>query len=195
MCARSRGQLLFLKRFSELRTDFADETILFHDELRAGTRTELGCKWTPMGHRPLAPVRIGYENTYLYLTLCPFTGQGFAAFLPKLNSEQFGWFIEQVQACVSQRCLFIADGATAHKQELFDQQKLVFARLPAACPELNPVERFFKEARKQLKNKVFSCLQDAQSRIQVIIERLFAEEGKVISLTCFPYLKSTTSSI
>ncbi|MBC3795425.1 hypothetical protein FH603_5963, partial [Spirosoma sp. LMG 31447] len=29
-------------------------------------------------------------------------------------------------------------------------------------------------------------------RIQVIVEGLFAEEGKVISLTCFPYLKNTT---
>lgn len=192
MCARGQGRLLFLKRFSELRADFADEAILFHDELRAGTRTELGCKWTPMGHRPLAPVRIGYENTYLYLTLCPFSGQGYAAFLPHLNSEQFGWFVEQVQACVGPKSLFIADGATAHRIDLFDERKLIFERLPAACPELNPVERFFKEVRKQLKNKVFDCLQDAQSRIQVIVEGLFAEEGKVISLTCFPYLKNTT---
>ena len=34
------------------------------DELRAGTRTELSRKWAPMGHRPVAPVKIGYENTY-----------------------------------------------------------------------------------------------------------------------------------
>jgi transposase len=184
--------LLFLKRFSELRSRFADEAILFHDELRAGTRTELGCKWAPMGHRPVAPVRIGYENTYLYLTLCPFTGQGYAAFLPQLNSEQFGWFIQQVQACVGQQSLFVADGATAHRADLFDPGKLVFERLPAACPELNPVERFFKEVRKQLKNQVFDYLQDAQSKIKSIVEDLFGQEGKVRSLTCFPYLINTT---
>ena len=50
-----------------------------------------------------------------------------------------------------EKALFIADGATAHKAELFDKEKLVFERLPAACPELNPVERFFKEIRKELK--------------------------------------------
>lgn len=38
-----------------------------------------------MGHRPVAPVRIGYEFTYLYLALCPFTGEGYAAFLPALG--------------------------------------------------------------------------------------------------------------
>lgn len=180
-----------------MRLGYEDEAIFFHDELRAGTRTELGCKWAPMGHRPIAPVKIGYENTYLYLTLCPFTGKGFGAFLPKLNSKWFAWFIGKVQECMGQtgiptKALFIADGATAHKAELFNKEKLVFERLPAASPELNPVERFFKEVRKQLKNRVFDTLEQAQVRIQKIVEHLFEEEGKVGSLTCFPYLKNTT---
>lgn len=175
-----------------MRADYPDECVFFHDELRAGTRTELGCKWTPMGHRPVAPVKIGYDNTYLYLTLCPFSGSGFAAFLPKLNSEQFGWFVQQVQACVDQRCLFIADGATAHKADLFDSTKLVFERLPAACPELNPVERFFKEVRKYLKNKVFETLAQAQEAVQKAVESL---ADNVISITAFPYIRNTSSQM
>ena len=51
-----------------------------------------------MGYRPVAPVKIGYEFVYLYLTLCPFTGEGFAAFLPKLDGASFSWFVEQMQA-------------------------------------------------------------------------------------------------
>lgn len=168
---------------------------MFHDELRTGTRTELGCKWTPLGHRPLSPVHVGYENIYLYLTLCPFTGQGFAAFLPKLNSEWFGWFVRKVADCVDQLTLFVADGATAHKRGLFAESELVLARLPAACPELNPVERFFKEVRKGLKHRVFTTLQEAQDRVQAIVEQLFEQEGKIISLTCFPYLRNTTLPI
>lgn len=175
-----------------MRHEFSDETILFHDELRAGTRTELGRKWTPMGHRPLAPVKIGYESVWLYLTLCPLTGQGFAAFLPRLDGECFGWFIKQVQACLSQQALFIADGATAHKAELFDGGKLRFVRLPAACPELNPVERFFKEVRKQLKSRVFETLDQAQQAVQRAVESL---ADKVISITAFPYIRNETNQI
>ena len=145
-----------------------------------------------MGHRPVAPVKIGYESTYLYLTICPFTGKGFGAFLPKLNQEWFGWFIKQVQDCTEQKSLFIADGATAHKEELFDKRILTFEKLPAACPELNPVERFFREVRRRLKNRVFKCLQEAKSKIEGVVRSLFGKEGKVISLTCFPYLKNTT---
>jgi transposase len=117
-----------------------------------------------MGHRPVAPVKIGYESTYLYLTLCPFTGKGFAALLPKLDGPSFSWFIEQVQGCLERKCLFVADGATAHVKEYFDERKLAFVRLPAACPELNPVERFFKEVRRGLKSRVFQTLEQAQER-------------------------------
>lgn len=86
----------------------------------------------------------------------------------------------------------MADGATAHQRGLFDPSKLAFVRLPAACPELNPVERFFREVRRRLKNKVFQTLQEAQERIQAIVEQLSDIEGKVVSITCFPYLKNTT---
>lgn len=175
-----------------MRADYPDEAIFFHDELRAGTRTELGRKWAPAGHRPVAPVKIGYENTYLYLTLCPFTGQGFAAFLPKLNGAWFGWFVKEVANYVDQKSLFIADGARAHQAELFDNERLVFERLPAACPELNPVERFFKEVRRGLKFRVFATLDQAQTCIRQVVEDLSAEAESVISLTCFPYILDTT---
>ncbi|WP_149240960.1 hypothetical protein [Dyadobacter sp. 32] len=85
-----------------MRSNFPDHAIFFHDELRAGTWTELSRKWAPMGHRPIAPVKIGYENTYLYLTICPFTGEGFATFLPKLDSAYFGWFVQKVEESIGQ---------------------------------------------------------------------------------------------
>ncbi|QDK79555.1 hypothetical protein EXU85_13460 [Spirosoma sp. KCTC 42546] len=164
--------------------------MFFHDELRTGTRTELGTKWTPMGHRPVAPVKIGYESVWLYLTSCPLTGEGFAAFLPRLDGEQFQWFIEQVQTCLISKALFIADGATAHKAEFFAKDKLRFIRLPTACPELNPVERFFKEVRRQLKSRVFTTLEQAQQCVQEAVELL---ADKVVSITAFPYIRDASN--
>ena len=94
-----------------------------------------------MGHRPLAPVRIGYEFTYLYLALCPFTGEGYAAFLPALDKAHFAWFTDQMRQALAGPALLVADGASAHHQD--PQSTLKLIKLPAACPELNPVERFF----------------------------------------------------
>jgi DDE superfamily endonuclease len=141
----------------------------------------------------VAPVKIGYESTYLYLSLCPFTGQGFAAFLPALTGDWFGWFIREIESYLPSKSLFIADGATAHKRELFDKEHLRFERLPAACPELNPVERFFKEVRRGLKCRVFASLDEAQGCIRRVVEELFEDSGKLVSLTCFPYISDTTT--
>ena len=178
-----------------LRKDFADQAIIYHDELRAGTRTQPGCKWTPTGHRPFTPVRIGYESVYLYLSLCPFTGQGYAAFLPKLNADWFQWFVQQVDKCLTAKSLFIMDGARAHKADSMKVSHLVFQKLPPYCPELNPAERLFNEVRRRLKHRVFSGLDQAQSCIQAILEKLFEGRDTVISLCCFPYIKNASHEI
>ncbi len=85
---------------------------------------------------------------YLYLALCPCTGQGFAAFLPKLNGAFFSWFIAQINGDLSKPTLFVADGATAHKAEYFEGTRMIFSKLPPACPELSPVERVSLEVRR-----------------------------------------------
>ena len=165
---------------------------MFQDELRAGTRTELGRKWGPVGHRPVSPVRIGYENVYLYLALCPFTGRGYAAFLPKLNAYWFGWFVKQIDGCLTQKTLFVADGATAHKADLFTGTQMTFSKLPPACPELNPVERVFKEVRRGLKHRVFATLTEARDRVRAILQNLFNTRKMIIDLACYPYILNTT---
>ena len=140
-------------------------------------------------------MRIGYENVYLYLALCPFTGQGCAAFLPKLNADWFGWFVQQIESCLEGRTLFVADGASAHKADLFADTQIVFSRLPAACPELNLVERVFKEIRRGLKHRLFTSLEEAQDRVEAILEELFEVPQTLVNLACFPYILNTTPRI
>ena len=163
--------------------------------MRTGTRTELGRKWGPVGHRPVSPVLIGYANVYLYLALCPFTGQGYAAFLPKLNAYWFGWFVKQIDGCLPQKTLFVADGATAHKAASFTGSQMTFSKLPPGCPELNPVERVFKEVRRGLKHRVFATLAEAQHRVTTILQDLFNTRKLIVDLACFPYLLNTTLQI
>lgn len=181
-----------IKKFADIAADFSPERILFQDELRAGTRTETGRKWSPAGHRPYTPVQIGYESLYLYLALCPLTGQGYAAFLPKLTGEWFSWFVGQINSLVSGRHLLVADGSRAHVVEAFAETQLTFSKLPPYCPELNPVERVFKEVRQGLKARIFSSLAEAEQRLRAVLEALFTGRQRVIELTCFPYILSTS---
>jgi hypothetical protein len=87
--------------------------------MRFGTRTELKRKWTPQGHRPLAPIKIGYQFAYLYVALCPFTGKVFSMILPSMSTECFKLFIQQFNEGLTDQTLVIADNATTHQKKSY----------------------------------------------------------------------------
>ncbi len=89
------------------------EDVEFEDEMRVGTRTELGKKYTPCGVRPSGRQHIGYEYLYLYVSIKPFTGEIFALFLPRLDKECFGIFTDEQSKRLKQKTLLILDGAGA----------------------------------------------------------------------------------
>jgi transposase len=158
--------------------------------MRFGTRTELKRKWTPQGHRPKAPVKIGYEFAYLYLALCPFSGKVFAMFLPYMNKECFRLFSQQFAQDLSDPTLLIVDRASTHQSNLLAGSSIVLHHLPAACPELNPVERVFKEIRRKLANRVFHSLQQAEHLLTKLVEELIHQPATIISLTSYEYITS-----
>ena len=160
--------------------------------MRVGTRTELKRKWTPQGHRPKAPIRIGYEFIHLFVAIAPFSGKIFAMFLPRLDQECFALFSKEFDESLTQKTILIADRATAHKEEARANTKIELQKLPPACPELNPVERFFKELRRQLACKVFNTIQQAEGAVEKVLQNYFQQPHKVMSITKFPYLYTTS---
>lgn len=138
-----------------MRAPYASEGVYFEDEMRLGTRTGLGRRWGPEGHRPQARVKIGYEFTHLFVAIAPATGRVFAMFLPALDQACFRLFGQEFEQELTSKVLLVADRATAHQQKLLNPERLVLEKLPAASPELNPVERFFQELRKKLAFRVY----------------------------------------
>lgn len=163
--------------------------------MRVGTRTELGRKWGPQGHRPLAPVHIGYSFVHLFVALAPLTGQIFAMFLPALNQVCFQLFAQQMDQTISQPTLLVADRATAHKASLVADTHLTLMHLPRACPELNPVERFFKELRRQMACRVFETLEAAQDCVEAVLKTYFDQPERVRQLASYPYIINTSSQV
>ena len=142
-----------------------------------------------MGHRPKTPVRIGYEFGYLYLALCPYTGWLFAMLLPYANTASFRLFCEQLSQELAQPSLLVTDRASFH--QLGPGGPLRLVHLPTACPDLNPVERFFKEVRRQLSNRVFGSLPQAYEAVEGVVQTYNEQPGRVSQLTLFPYLQNT----
>jgi hypothetical protein len=163
--------------------------------MRFGTRTELKRKWTPQGHRPKAPVKIGYEFAYLYLALCPFSGEVFAMFLPYMSKACFllfiGQFAQTLPAATASLLitdLLITDRASTHQSSLLTDTAIVLQHLPTACPELNPVERVFKEIRRKIANRIFHSLGQAEQMLSKVVQELSSQPATIISLTNYDYI-------
>ena len=166
--------------------------------MRYGTRTALKRRWTPVGHRPQCRVKIAYEFGYLYCAICPFTGELFGLLLPSMKKECFEIFLEEFLDSLlppTAETLMILDGAGSHQQSVVGENSgLRLEKLPAACPELNPVERFFQDLRKELSNQVFETIAQIEQKIQELLEKYWSEPNLVIRLTRYPYIDTSNSN-
>lgn len=160
--------------------------------MRYGTRTHSRRRWSRQGHRPHCQVKLGYEWAYLYVALCPFTGDVFAMLLPQLNKASFGVFLGELELYLKERhkghLLLIGDGAAAHTAQPWQHYQLHWQRLPTACPELNPVERFFQELRKWTANQIFETIQQLEQLLESLVKAYMQQPQLVKQLTLFPYI-------
>ncbi len=162
--------------------------------MRFGTRTELGRRWTACGHRPQGEQIIGYEYGYLSATLNPATGELFALILPDMRLESFQAFVDEFIKFVGHKTAvrLITDGAAAHRStRLKIENQLSIEHLPPYSPELNPVERLFKELRAVLKNRVFESLEAVEEAVIKAIEPFLKDGSRVKKLTFYGWLHTT----
>ncbi|MDQ3180002.1 MAG: transposase [Acidobacteriota bacterium] len=159
--------------------------------MRFGTRTELGRRWTACGVRPTGEQIIGYQYGYLSVALNPRTGELFALLLPDMTIESFQAFVDEFCRFVGEKTFvrLITDGAAAHRStRLKIDEELTIEHLPPYSPELNPVERLFKELRRELKNRVFESLQAVEEAVIKAIEPFLEDGSRVRKLTFYGWL-------
>jgi transposase len=140
-------------------------------------------------------MKVGYAFCYLYAALCPSTGHLVCLILPDMTKASFCLFCSFFSEQVKQHwgrvpVLMICDGAGAHQREVCLQNGIALQRLPPYCPELNPVERFFEELRKDLSNQVYKNIQAAEYHLEQVLQPYFNDKEKVIQLTNYSYIRT-----
>ena len=176
----------------DLLQSYGKEQTYFTDEMRYGTRTACKRRWTRQGSRPVCKVKIGYEWGYLFVALCPANGDVFACYCSHLDKACFQYFMQQfaihLQAkAIASSILLIGDKATAHQQSLLPAG-IDWQSLPTACPELNPVERFFEELRKILANRIFENKGQIEQCLTFWINDYQKHPHTIIQLTNFSWI-------
>ncbi len=74
------------------------------------------------------------------------------------------------------------------RAKLSDEQQRKIEHLPPYSPELNPVERLFKELRRELKNRVFESLEAVEEAVIKAIKPFLKDGLRVKKLTFYGWL-------
>ncbi len=120
----------------------------------------------------------------------PLTGKDFMLELPSLDTEMMQLFMDKfAEEDKESLHLIVVDNASAHTTEkLKVGANIVFIFLPANAPELNPIERFWKELKDWLSDYEPNTLEEVR---QLVSEGLKTFSEKAISsITSFKYLMS-----
>jgi transposase len=129
-----------------------------------------------------------FEWLYVYGAVEPTTGERFFLELPYLNAESFQLFVETfAQAFPESLNLLLLDNSGAHTAQhltLPDNVRLVF--LPPYCPELNPMERVWRDLKDALAWLQFPTLEAQQDYIATLLQAY--EAATLQALTGYTYL-------
>ena len=124
------------------------------DELSLYFQASLMRVWFAKGQTPVVRVSPQRDHQHFYAALNLNTGQELALSLPDLSARATLHFLEHMLSCLpTQPILLLMDRAPWHKartvQDFIAQQpRLEVLYFPPACPDLNPQEHVWKQARQ-----------------------------------------------
>lgn len=157
--------------------------------MRVGLHTDLGRRVTAKGVKPIGKQRHDFANFYVFGAIETATGETVLQKQPKTKGEQFQELLDAISAKNSDKIkIVVADNASFHKKkdlQIPDNIRLFF--LLPYMPELNSIERFWQEARRALKNKVFKSLAQLKETLWNHFGSL--SQNEIVSIVNFPLYK------
>jgi transposase len=169
--------------------------VFSQDESRFGLLTVRRRRLTARGIQPVGAVQHVYEWFYVYGAVAPTTGERFFLELPYLNADTFQIFIEAfAQAFPDSLNILLLDNSGAHTaQRLRWPENVCYVGLPPYCPELNPIERVWRDWKDGLAWEQFT---DLAAQLDYVSDLLQAYDAPTLqSLTGYTYLVEAINAL
>ena len=152
--------------------------------------------WAPVGERPIARLKRGYEWTYLYGFVRPTTGEVFWLILPTANKELFslalGEFAKEVGAGEEKHILLVLDRAGWHTSgEVEVPEGIDLEFLPSGSPELQPAERLWPLSNEAVANRLFEEIYEVEEALLERCLQLLDQAGTIRDLTNYHWWPQT----
>lgn len=163
------------------------------DESRFGLHTVARRRLTLRGVKPVCPFEGAFENFWLCGAVQPNSGENFVLELPATDSDCLQVFLDQFAHAHAQDPgqvqVLLMDNSGAHRaRALRWPAGVVPVYLPAYCPELNPIERWWRELKDAVSNQVYATLDALRTRLDAELASWNHGPERLCSLTSYPYL-------
>lgn len=169
----------------------------FQDEARVGQKGRVCHRWWLKGQRPPGLCDNRFEWVYIFAALCPATGADVALVMPEVSTTAMNLFLAEVSKTLAPdvHAVMVLDQAGWHTAKaLAVPDNITLVTQPPYSPELNPVERVWLHLRETYLS--FRVFPDREAIFQACCDAwnaLTAEEGRIKSLTCYPWIKRLIS--
>ena len=141
--------------------------VLSQDESRFGVLTVRRRRFTACGVQPVGLIPHVYEWCYVYGAVAPTTGERFFLERPSLHSAMFQLFIDALaQAFPDRLNILLLDNSGAHTaQGIQWPENVRYVWLPPYGPELNPIERVWRDVKDDVAWRQFTDLDAQQTEV------------------------------
>ena len=152
--------------------------------------------WAPVGERPIARLKRGYEWTYLYGFVRPTTGEVFWLILPTVNkgliSVALREFAKEVGAGEDKRIVLVVDQAGWHtSSEVEVPEGIHLEFLPSGSPELMPAERLWPLSNEAIANRLFEEICEVEEALLERCLQLLDQAETIKNLTNYHWWPQT----
>jgi transposase len=179
----------------EARSPGSTVKVFAQDETRLGLLPVVRRRITIRGVQPLAPVTYQFENFYLYGAVEPTTGASFFLELPYLNSRAFQRWLDGFAAAFPESLnMLVLDNGAGHKAKAVRwPSNVVPVFLPPYSPELNPIERLWRDLKDKLADLSAQTLDALSDAVCAIIQHY--APATLQSLTSFAYFVQAVDTV
>jgi transposase len=165
------------------------------DDSRLGLLTGRRRRRTAYGVQPVGSVQHVFEWFYVYGAVAPTTGERFFLELPYLNADTFQLFVNAfAQAFPDSLNILLLDHSGAHTaQRIRWPENIRYVWLPPYCPELNPIERVWRDLKDDLAWQQFPNMDAQQDYVGQLLQAYDA--ATLQSLTRYTYLVEAINAL
>ena len=165
------------------------------DESRLGLITLWSRKLTAKGIQPVGIEQWCFDYLWLYGLVEPQTGESFFAEFSHVDGVCFEQYLKWFSQKYPQELQIIQlDNGRLHTwSELEIPENIILLFQPPYSPQVNPIERLWKEIKKKLKWELFENLDSLRNKLSQVLSGLTEQE--ISSVTGWDFILEALSFV